>query len=259
MVSLFACLGLRRAQSSELEELDIIGLLLDVESRLHLLPGRDLVLTFAPALNWGHAQAAMHPRVVVVVEPVLEIVRERGAIQASRRVELVEHRLLGALHLAVEVRRSRWDRPLFYAQRQQAVTDFVGQKLRPIVGLQALDGKRCVLEDVVEKEYGIGRCASRAKNGEQKTSAVIHKGVLVEAWSEFEGVHLRTLTRQMHAIALGNHRTLRSTHGRRGMAREYLMDGLQREEALISASQLVLDPARAEFSFSAQRQDPAFF
>lgn len=41
------------------------------------------------------------------------------------------------------------------------------------------------------------------------------------------------------------------------MTSQHLVNGFQREEAGGELTQLMLDPARAELSFSAQRQDPA--
>lgn len=148
---------------------------------------------------------------------------------------------------------------MFDPQCQEAIAHLVGEKLGPIVGLQALDREGCLLQHVVQELQRVSGGAPWVERGDEIARAVIHEGVLIQPRREFHRVHLCALTRQAHAVAFGNQWTFRPAHGWGGMACQGLVDGLERQEAHMLPAQLVLDPARAELSFAAQRQDPAFF
>lgn len=145
------------------------------------------------------------------------------------------------------------------AHREQRVADLIGSELGAVVSLEALNGERDLIKDLLQEIEDIGCGAPRIERRDEVARAVVDEGVLVQARGELHGVHLHPLVGQGRAIAERRLRALGRAQRRRFVALEDSVDGLQSKVTALLPAQLLLDAPRANVAFPAQPQIPLIF
>jgi hypothetical protein len=89
-----------------------------------------------------------------VVHPHGKLVTDVRRPSVHCRPELLKDGALRALDLAVQVRRSGWDGPELDRLGHQPALDLFGEELRTPISLDALDGERHLVENLVKEGEG---------------------------------------------------------------------------------------------------------
>jgi hypothetical protein len=127
------------------------------------------------------------------------LIGELKQVQSS--VEFVQHRLLHALDLAIEMRLARLDRAPLDLALSQRILKLVAGELSAAVSLDVLDRKRHRLQEVFQEADGIGGRPSWIDLGDKKTGTVVNGCILNPPRSYLAGVNLHSLARYLLLVA----------------------------------------------------------
>ncbi len=109
---------------------------------------------------------------------------------------------MSALHLAIEVRRSRAYGSELDAPLQESVLHFVGSELRTSVGLDTLHREGHLVDHTLQEQQGVGSSPLGVEADHLLPRATVNSRVLVETRCDLAGIHLYPLTRCGFLVSL---------------------------------------------------------
>lgn len=168
----------------------------------HLFSQRRLLHQLTVSFHRGFTfVGALRTLSVVVVLPLRQKHVEIGRCKVDGAVELDLVCLLRAFDLPVQMWRGRFVGAELDSISLQAFLDDDGKKLTATIRLYALNGKRHFLKDTIKEIQSIVRSPAGIYSQNPITGTVVHGGVLIQAGSDFAGIHLYPLTGNRALVA----------------------------------------------------------
>ena len=142
--------------------------------------------------------------------------------------------------------RARLDRSPLNVVLTQSVLKRIAGKLSATIGLDALDGERHLPPQVIEEPDGVLGGASRIDLDHHQACAVVDGGVLDATRGDLACVDLDPLARHLFLIALGLPPPALALQTVHAQALQGLVDGRERQMAVMVTLQLDLDVPRSQ-------------
>jgi hypothetical protein len=194
---------------------------------------------------------------VVMMLPFLKAILKVVTRPFKRSIEFLQVCLLRALHLAIEMRGTRSVRPEFYAIVAVHFLDLDGEELTPSICLNSLDWERHLIDELLKEVDSIFRSTAWIYRQYAISGAVIYSCVLIEPITNLAGIHLHSITGNRPFISL-DALSLQADNWFNRMLAQNLMNGIERQGAIMVSFEFILDPSRSKVTFLPQTKNPFF-